>query len=213
MIKKIFLILFALCFSFCFSQKKKKASHGPEIFDAYINKDFKPMAFNDRIKKFPFNKTSKIKLISYNLDFKKEPFYTPPPIGDSVAIKNYENKKFPVKLSDILLNDNLEGAQQQKNLNLLEIKELSNIIFNECAKYTFGLISTSGCYFPRNAILFYDENDKIFAYFEICFQCGGFESDPKNLFKDDIVCEDIYNKLESFFNKAGIKTQHKEESK
>lgn len=210
MIKKIFLILFALCFSFCFSQKKKKKPHESEILDTHINRDFKPTTFNNRIKKFPFNRASKIKLVSYNLDFKKEPIYTPPPIGDSIAIKNYENRKFPIKISDILFDENLKGAQQQKNLNLLEIKELSNIIFNECTKYMIGLISTSGCYFPRNAILFYDEDDKIFAYLEICFQCGGFESDPKNLFKDDFICEDIYNKLEKFFNKAGMKTQYVE---
>ncbi|MFC3158296.1 hypothetical protein SAMN05443633_110171 [Chryseobacterium arachidis] len=208
---RIYFILSILSFAFCFSQKKIKVPHEPKVFDTYINRDFKPTAFNNHIKKFPFNKTSKIKLVSYNLDFKKEPIYTPPPIGDSIAIKNYENRKFPVKLSDILSDENLNGAQQQKNLNLIEIKELSNIIFNECGKYMMGLISTSGCYFPRNAILFYDEDDKIFGYLEICFQCGGFESDPKNLFDNDLVCDDIYNKLEKFFNKTGVKTQYKEE--
>ena len=205
--KNILATIFFFIFSFSFSQKRK-APPPSGISYHNINKDFKPATFNNRIKNFPFNKTSKIKFLSYNLDFKKEPIYTPPPPNDSIAIRNYENRKFPVKLSDILSDKSLEGAQQQKNLNLIEIEELSNIILNECAKYTTGLINIHGCYFPRNAILFYDENDKIFAYFEICFECGGFKSDPKKLFEHDFICEDVYNKLEKFFNKTGIKTQY-----
>ena len=209
--KNILFLFFAFCYCFHSGQKKKNPK---DLLDAFSNdrfyKDFKPITFNNRIKKFPFNKTSKIKLISYNLDFKKEPVYTPQLIGDSIAIKNNENKKLPVELSDILANKNLEKAQQQKNLTLTEIQELSDIIFNECAKYRMGLFSKAGCYFPRNAILFYDENDKIFAHFEICFQCGGFTSDPKNLFEDDFDCDDIYSKLEVFFNKVGMQTQYKE---
>lgn len=205
--KNILATIFFFIFSFSFSQKRK-APPPSGISYHNINKDFKPATFNNRIKNFPFNKTSKIKFLSYNLDFKKEPIYIPPPPNDSIAIRNYENRKFPVKLSDILSDKSLEGAQQQKNLNLIEIEELSNIILNECAKYTTGLININGCYFPRNAILFYDENDKIFAYFEICFECGGFKSDPKKLFEHDFICEDVYYKLENFFNKTGIKTQY-----
>lgn len=177
-----------------------------------INKGFKPETFNSRIKNFPFNKTSKIKAISYNLEFKKELITSYIPIEDSIAIRNYNDKKIPAKLFDILAAENLYGIQQQKSLNLIEIQDLSNIIFNECDKYSTGIISSSGCYFPRNAILFYDENDKLFAYVEICFQCGRFESYPKKLFEEDIRCESIYSMLEIFFNKLGIKTQYSEEN-
>ncbi|MCI3938616.1 hypothetical protein MQX03_15565 [Chryseobacterium aahli] len=201
--------IFCFIFSFSFSQKKK-IQPPPGISYNNINKGFKPETFNNRIKNFPFNKTSKVKLISYNLDFKKEPIYTPPHPDDSIAIKNYYNRKIPAKLSDILYAENLNGIQQQKSLNLIEIQKLSNIIFNECDKYSSGLISSSGCYFPRNAVLFYDENDKIFAQFEICFQCDGFESQPKKLFEENMRCQSIYGMLESFFNKLGIKTQYTE---
>ena len=211
MIKKNLIILFSIFFSFSHSQKKK-APPPPGISNSFINKDYKPETFNSRIKNFPFNKTSKIKVISYNLDFEKEPIYSPIAIDDTIAIKNHNNRKIPTKLPDILSAETLNGIQQQKSLNLVEIKELSNIIFNECDKYSSGLISSSGCYFPRNAILFYDENDKIFAQFEICFQCSGFQSHPKKLFEEDMRCESIYGMLESFFNNLGIKTQYSEES-
>lgn len=211
MIKKLSIVILVIFFSFSFGQKKN-APPPPEISNSSINKDFKPETFNSRIKNFPFNKTSKTKVISYNLEFKKEPIHSYIPIEDSIAIKNYNNRKIPTKLSDILAAENLYGIQQQKSLNLIEIQDLSNIIFNECDKYSTGIISSSGCYFPRNAILFYDENDKIFAYFEICFQCGGFESYPKKLFEEEMRCESIYSMLESFFNKLGIKTQYSEEN-
>lgn len=34
----------------------------------------------------------------------------------------------------------------------------------------------SACYDPRHAILFYDENNKIFGHIEICFDCNGSRS-------------------------------------
>ncbi|WP_445432837.1 hypothetical protein [Chryseobacterium indoltheticum] len=208
--KKFFsVIVFSLSFSFSFCQKKK-APHKPGNSNSYINKNFKPETFSNRIKNFPFNKTSKVKLISYNLDFKKEPIYTPPSPNESTSTKNENLRKSPRKLFEILSDKNLTRAYQQKSLNLSEIQELTNIIFNECDKYSTGIINSAGCYFPRNTILFYDEEDNIFAYFEICFQCNGFESEPKELFKEDMRCESIYEKLENFFNKTGIKTQYTE---
>lgn len=202
-----------LLFSLSFGQKRKAPPPLNETGNSFIKKDFKPKPFTQSIKNYPFKKTSKIKLISYNLDFKRELVDTPPPPGDSLAIWKYKNRKKPVRLETILATENLNGIQQQKSLSLLEIQQLVNIMHNTCSKYFAGLFSESGCYFPRNAVLFYDENDKIFAYLELCFECDGNKQEPKTLFEEDFYCEDIYRQLEIFFNTAGIKTQYLEEKK
>ncbi|AZA49599.1 hypothetical protein EG346_16055 [Chryseobacterium carnipullorum] len=210
MIKNITFLIILLLFSLSFAQKRKAPPAPNEAGSSFIKKNFKPKPFSNSIKSFPFKKTSKIKLISYNLDFKREPFDTPPPPDDSLAIKKYENRKKPVRLETILGTENLNGIQQQKNLNLLEIRQLTDIMHNTCSRYTTGLLSESGCYFPRNAVLFYDENDQVFAYLELCFECDGNKQEPKNLFEEDFYCENIYGLLEKFFNTAGIKTQYLE---
>lgn len=209
--RQINLFILLLLFSLTWGQKKKTLPAPNNLLNGFINKSYKPKSLSSNIKNFPFNKASKVKLISYNLDFKKEPYDLPPSPKDSVAIKNYKNRKKTVTLADIIADKDLTGIQQQKSLNLIEIQQLTHILYNACGKYLIGLSSSGGCYFPRNALLFYDENDKIFAYFEICFQCSRYESEPKGLFEDLFYCEDMYSLLNKFFNSTGIETQYREE--
>ena len=207
----LFLIIFSI---FIFGQKKKEKNippPPPPIFDVDngINKNFKATSFENRIKNFPFNKATKIKIISYNLDFEKEPIPEPIPVNDLVAIEKAKNRKNPVKISDII-SGNFNGISQQKNLNISEIKELTNVLYNTCGKYSSGLYTQSGCFFPRNAILFYDENDVIFAHLEICFQCGTRQENLENMLGSESLCNEMDGNLEEFFNKIGISTQYQE---
>lgn len=208
--KKTFSILLIAFSTFSFSQKKKQKNiPPPPSFDLNnrVSKNFKPTPFEVRVKNFPFSKAIKVKIISYNLDFKKEPIYTPPPPKDSVAIQEYVKRKISVKISDII-SGNFNEVSQQKNLNISEIKELTNIIYNTCGKYSSGVYSQNGCFFPRNAILFYDENDTIFAHIEICFQCGTRQENPEGLLGWESLCNEMDADLEVFFNKIGIKTEY-----
>ncbi|HCA09343.1 hypothetical protein [Chryseobacterium sp.] len=210
-------------FIFSFSQKKKKKTKDAlaelrsySYNDGEIKKDFKPIPLQKRIARFPFGKASKIKIISYNLYLKKARAYEPAPPPpktklDSVNLeKYYENLKNtePVELGDVINNTDNEGLQESKMLTLNEISELTHILYNTCNKYYISLISQSGCFFPRNAILFYDENDKVFAYYDICFECEGIESSPKGMLEPIETCEFLYPDLEKFFKSKGLTTQY-----
>ena len=81
---------------FVFGQKRnKKNIPPPPSLDTEnrTNKNFKPTPFEIRIEKFPFNKATKVKVISYNLDFEKEPIPEPIPVNDSIAIEKAKNRK------------------------------------------------------------------------------------------------------------------------
>jgi len=220
MIQRIFIILFSMFFIFSFSQKKKKTKDLLAELHSYqdgeINKNFKPIPLEKRIVRFPFGKASKVKIISYNLNFKRARGYDPPPPPpktkvDSVNLeKYYENLKnnSPVELEDLINSINNEGVQESKTLTLTEVSELNSIVYNTCSQYYISLISQNGCFFPRNAILFYDENDKVFAYFEICFECAGIESSPKEILEPIETCEFLYPDLEKFFKNKGLTTEY-----
>lgn len=209
--KVCFIVMFSLLFSLSFSQKKKVKITDYEVSRIKLNKNFKQESLGRRVLKFPFSKTSKIKIISYNLEY--EGFYTPPPPPPNVKLDSiqmidyYKNAKRPVVLKDIIDSNSEVGIVEMKTLNLKDISELTDIYYNTCSKYTFESQVGNKCFFPRNAILFYDQNDKIFAFTEICFQCEGTQSFPENIFNKNEICEFIYPALEKFFTDKDIQTQ------
>ena len=162
---------------------------------------------------FPFNKAVKIKIVSYNLEFLgSSDSYVPPPLPpikglDSFIIKKIkENTKVPIDLKNIIQKENLNGITESKTLNLSEIYELSNVLFNTCGIFQGKDIIVSKCFSPSNAVLFIDEHDKVFEIFEICFECGGVKSIyGKNMFVND-RCDNFYEKVKSFFKKQGLQT-------
>ncbi|MFY8181440.1 MAG: hypothetical protein ACOVLG_06665 [Flavobacterium sp.] len=60
--------------------------------------------------------------------------------------------------------------------NRITLNEDQTIILKEklskCEIENWG----AKCYNPRHALLFYDENDKIYGYIEMCFDCNGSKS-------------------------------------
>ncbi|MFL9833172.1 hypothetical protein [Chryseobacterium terrae] len=216
MIKRFFLIVFALCFSFIFSQKNKKEKdllEGYSTLHGKINKNYQPISLGQRIKNYPFNKASKIKIVSYNLDFAKKYSYEPPPPppqtkDDSIKLKEFYNRSKPIDFREILESPFEKDLIKYKTLNLEEISKLSHIIFNTCEKYYITMRSQVGCFFPRNAIVFYDEADKVFERIEVCFECGNLESYPSEFLNWKNTCEFIYPELEKFFQSKGLQTQY-----
>ena len=55
----------------------------------------------------------------------------------------------------------------------------------------------AACYDPRHAILFYDENDKIFGHIEMCFDCNGSRSSEnlKNFSECALGLEETFKKF------------------
>ncbi len=221
--RKFSVLLFIFCSVLVFGQKKRSIYKKNPIaeLDDYtasegkVNKDYIPISFGQRIKNYPFNKASKIKIVSYNLKFAKQTLFEPIPIArtkeDSVKVNELVNRPKSIDFRDILETQSERAVEQSKTLNLNEISKLTHILFNTCNKYYIIERSQSGCFFPRNAVIFYDENDKIFEIMEICFECGGIETYPNKFFDWREACEYIYPDLEKFFNDKGFKTQYRKE--
>lgn len=219
--KKFSILLFIFCSILIFGQKKRNNYKKNPIVeldeyiasDGKVNKNYKPISLGLRIKNYPFNKSSKIKIVSYNLKFIKQTLFEPIPIPrtkeDSVKVNELVNRPKSIDFRDVLETQSEREVEQSKTLNLNEISQLTHILFNTCNKYYISEHSQSGCFFPRNAVIFYDENDKIFEIMEICFQCGGIETHPDKFFNWRESCEYIYPELEKFFNENGLQTQYK----
>ncbi len=218
--KKISVLIIIFCSIFIFGQKKKSDFNKNPIVElndytsseGKVNKDYKPLSLGLRIKNYPFNKASKIKIVSYNLKFAKQTSFELIPIPrtkeDSIKVRELVNRPKSIDFRDILEAQSENVVEQSKTLNLNEISKLTHILFNTCNKYHIIERSQSGCFFPRNAIIFYDENDKIFEIMEICFQCGGIETFPSHFFDWKDACAYMYPDLEKFFNDNGLNTQY-----
>ncbi|KAA2223798.1 hypothetical protein [Chryseobacterium sediminis] len=161
---------------------------------------------------FPLGKASKVKIISYNTDFRGEFSLIPPPPNkklDSIQLKEYyDNLKKPIKLIETISKENFKEIKESKTLNLAETLELSKLLFNTCGKFSSDLRETSMCFFPRNAILFYDEDDKVFDFLEICFECHRMQFFSEKATEVNGMCSNFYSKLEKYFQNKGLQTQY-----
>ncbi len=111
----------------------------------------------DRLNQYPFNASSKVAFISYKQ--KK--------IGiDGTELSRYLKQHYEEK-SKIVLADFHEFTYLTKE----NINELTDLFYNYGINYD-GPLAISGCYSPRNAILFLDNDNHLLNYIEICFECG-----------------------------------------
>lgn len=179
-----------------------KNNKGQKVTETNLN-------LSKRINSYPLNKASQIKIISYNLNsdgmtrvsaetYDKTTRTTVTTLDYNMGIE------LPRKNLDSL---SLENVTQIKTLNLSQVEKLSDILYNTCARLNTNCSQIiRGCYLPRNAILFFDENGKVFEYLEICFECKTKETFGKieNLDLSDYM----YNDLEKYFNNLGIKTKY-----
>lgn len=92
------------------------------------------------------------------------------------------------------LEINKKYLKNRISLNEEQIKTLEDKLSN-CETESWA----AACYDPRHAILFYDQNDKIFGYIEICFGCNSSKSSEN--FKDFSECA---KGLENTFKDFGI---------
>ncbi|WP_264530880.1 hypothetical protein [Flavobacterium sp. N502540] len=173
------------------------------------NKTSANFNLSKRINSYPFNKTSQIKIISYNLNsdgmtriskvtYNKETGRTVTTLDYNIGIE------LPINNLDSL---SLKNVTQIKTLNLSQVEKLSDILYNTCSRLNTNCSQIiRGCYLPRNAILFFDETGKVFECLELSFECKTKETFGKieNLDLSDYM----YNDLEKYFNEMGIRTKY-----
>jgi len=119
------------------------------------------------------------------------------------------------KTSDIEGNHRLPMKNGHVNVaECFEVTKLNNTgqedVFRTLINYDFSQrkidsvkSTVAFCYNPRNAILFYDENDSIIGYVELCFECFGQRKEPSSLRVGEF-CDEKFNALKKIFHKNGI---------
>lgn len=185
-IRYIIVFIFLIGFN-CFSQnsKIKWGLYGKKTVE-------------ERRATFPFSDAKKVLLVAF-----------PNPINSIVEVDGVLITNDSLKLINMHFNiiksfelperKNKYYATEIVQLNQNQIDSLSHILINYKLKkdklpkeyVVFGI----GCYTPRNAILFLDDNDKVLSYIEICFECHQFYQNPK----ETIVNFNLFSMLEESF--------------
>jgi hypothetical protein len=186
--KLLLLFICILTSSLSFGQKKKYPPP-PPLFTNFVRNNTIKYSLQKRISFYPFSKSSQIKIVSFGLQL------------DSVQRKEENYYKLPMRNDTICFSK----LDESKSLTLNQIDTLTDILYNECSRWNIRAVDEYGCYFPRNAILFFDNSGKVFEYIEICFECLGLKLSSTKIKPPDL-CNDMYNHLQSYFKKIDIQT-------
>ncbi len=143
---------------------------------------------------FPFSKSEKIEIISYPCRI----------YWDTIQNNNVRDILDPVV--DKKLAVNTSGIKDRVTLNDDTKNKLFNYLFvDNCPDDS----SVAGCFNPRHCVLFYNEQEEIIAYFEVCLDCGTYETSEGMKIND--ICLERVSALYKIFKQAGIKYFDEEE--
>lgn len=190
----LLLLLFILLCQMSFAQKYDCGWYGKKTVE-------------DRNKIFPFNKAKKIVLIAYgNRELGSAEH-------DSLSLEEAKkvNSKIINRYEINFIFKRVYFSIEEKELTGKSIEELSNVLINYQLKKKPRRAYPSGdlCYTPRNSILFYDDNNEIFCYYEICFECQASMLDPNpndlEKYSGKEVCKKRFDIIKELFRNSGIK--------
>ena len=102
-------------------------------------------------------------------------------------------------VKDGKLNFDLSKIIDNVTLNTEQANQLFDILQNK----TCLSIEADACYEPRHLIIFYDKNDRIIEYIELCLGCVNYRISEKMAQFD--MCNSKMRLLNGFFVKIGIK--------
>lgn len=174
--------------NFVFSQKKE-SKYEKEFEKSNCVRSNK-LSFEKRILNYPYNVTSQIKIISYQNK------------GEG-----FEGEELQKYLDLIISNkDSLNEStfDEIQILNTQQIERLTDIVYNYGFKEEVNIIVVKACYMPRNAILFYDNENNLNGFLEICFECNNYRSSNKEITIGEL-CTQKMQLMKDFFKDCGIK--------
>lgn len=209
--RKYFIYL-ALClttaFSSAYSQSKpaynlklpksKKTYKLPEHVPSNCIETHK-YSLKQRLSFYPFNKAVKIVAVSYmaEMSFSMSPY----------MVKDTSELFTKQRLSGLHFKKNggLDSTTliEIKTLNKAQINQLTNIIYNISNSKPSVSPGTMCAPYYRNALIYFDKNDKIFDYLEICFQCEQTTSKSEKLYVGD-DCIQKFDILKKFLRGSGV---------
>ncbi len=175
---------------------------------------FGKKTIEERRSLFPFNNAANVLLI-YFIDYGDKSVLKrriddsiPTPWGEKLPPFVPKNKKKQFVILDTFIVFNTYYlATEIIELNQHQLDSLSYLVLN----YKFnkvlkgGYTTFKGCYSPRNAILFFDKNNKPILDFEICFECGHIYLYPtgEHFHYDNVQCfnTELYR---AFFKQCNV---------
>lgn len=184
-------------------KRHKVTIYKPRVRYAYVPTTTDDCTFTNklsakqRLSRYPFVKAAKLVTVSYKWGWEGE---RQP--GDTIADSVHKNN---LHIENGMLN--YTSLIEIKTLSSEQISKLTNIIYNTDYKKPhkrWGVIPERKCYSPRNAILFYDKNGKIYDYLEICFECQKTTSLSEKI-TVGTDCTQKLDLLRNFLISAGIK--------
>ncbi|MCF6405029.1 hypothetical protein L3C95_19160 [Chitinophaga filiformis] len=159
-------------------------------------------SFASRIKHYPFNLSAQVQLISFDglVKITDDGEFTfrlnPEQIGDGGLLSDDNDTIKPIPIP--------VGMREIRTMTLAQIDTLTDILYNYGYAGDIQVISKTGCYIPRNAILFRDNNGKVIAFIEICFECRNTRLSSENISLGE-HCQWKLDMLKALFKKVGIK--------
>jgi hypothetical protein len=158
-----------------------------------------------RLKRYPFSKAVKILAVSY--DGTGEPNAEITINGDTLDAMTH--KKYSEHRPHGLHfdNDTLDYVSlfEMKQLTPKQINRLTNIMYNTDNRVPNDYVDPGhSCFNPRNALIFYDKNGKVFDYLEICFECDRIESKSDRIYFNS-SCTQGLDLVKKFLIDVGIK--------
>jgi hypothetical protein len=191
---------------------RKKALPDPMQLMKRHKDDFDDCVFtnrysiNQRLKRYPFSKAVKIIAVSYPTSYPKADIQIDDPIRISDSLLKIRNDTLSKEGLHVKNGElNYASIKEIKVLNKAQINKLTNIIYNTNYKVKdFNVYEKGECFDPRNAIVFFDKDGKVFDYLEICFECLNTES-KSNKITVGTLCTQKYEILRKYLISLGIK--------
>jgi hypothetical protein len=188
---KVLFIISLLISTICFSQKKDSQPQPVNLEEyeraavcvyrgKYSKHNFREV--------FSFGQSKTIKLISFHATSNNRVIISEF-ISDSVHYK---------------FNPDSSYWTEVKVLQDSSFFTLANILYNYQYKMDPPFQNESLCYNPRNAIIFYDAQQKVIAAIEICFECDKMIAFPAT-FNTGEMCLTKINMIKRLFKSSGIK--------
>ncbi len=140
-----------------------------------------------RLKLYPFSAAAEIQMISWD-----------------ETLDTINGKLKSQQLSFEQKNDTVcySKCKEIKTLDKKQIDQLSFLMYNIGLKDTTAKLPESGCYAPRNAIVFLDKRGKILESIEVCFNCDQVQySDNVSLGQ---MCAQKMDILRVLFRHVGV---------
>ncbi len=135
-------------------------------------------------------------LLSLNFDSSDSVFL----ISHKSTLKIKRDTPIDYESVQLFENGNLNKEIIKESIKINDYNELVKILDS---KITDSIFKPYNCFMPHHAILVYFKNR--IDYLHICFLCKTYETPENSIFSKIVIDNKIFDLLDSFFKKNGIK--------